>query len=258
MIKNIVRTFDIEKLSVVVAEDRVKMGKLSAEHVAKLINDLLSKKNEIRMIFAAAPSQNEFLEALTDDKTIDWSRIIAFHMDEYIGLPADSNELFSKYLNDHIFSKVNFKKIQYLNSQAAFKIVECERYSSLLKTAPVDIVCLGIGENGHIAFNDPPVADFNDPNLVKIVKLDEKCKAQQVNDAVFKSIEEVPQTAYSLTVPALMSGTYLNIVVPGIRKAEAVKNSLYSEVSTQCPATILRTHPNAVLFLDKDSASLLN
>ncbi len=252
-----IRNFDVEKLKVVVAENRNKMGKLSANHVAELIKDLLSKKNEIRMIFAAAPSQNEFLEELTKIKSIDWSRIVALHMDEYMGLPEDSGELFSKYLNDHIFSKVNFKKVHFINSQAEDRDAECKRYEALLKESPIDIVCLGIGENGHIAFNDPPVADFNDPYFVKIVELDEKCKTQQVNDAGFKTIDEVPPTAYSLTVPALMAGNILNIVVPGIRKAEAVKNSLYSGVSTKCPATILRTHPNAVLYLDNESASLI-
>ncbi len=257
MENNIVRSFDVEKLHVVAAENRNEMARLSAEHVSGLINKLLNEKEEIRMVFAAAPSQNEFLEELTMDREIDWSRITAFHMDEYIGLPADSTELFSKYLTDHIFSKVNFKQVHFINSQANDKTAECKRYESLLKEYAIDIVCMGIGENGHIAFNDPPVADFNDPYFVKIIELDEKDKAQQVNDAGFKTIEEVPSTAYSLTVPALMAGTYLNVVVPGIRKAEAVKNTLYSSITTRCPATILRTHPNAVLFLDKESASMI-
>ena len=166
---NVVRTFDVEKLHVIVAENRNDMGKLSAEHVAQLIKKLLSEKNEIRMVFAAAPSQNEFLDELTKDKSIDWSKVSAFHMDEYIGLPSDSSELFCKYLTDHIFSKVNFKKVYLINSQANDYEAECIRYESLLNEAPIDIVCMGIGENGHIAFNDPPIADFNDKLFVKIV-----------------------------------------------------------------------------------------
>ena len=254
---NIIRTFDAGKLRVIVAESRNEMGKLSAGHVAELIKKFLAEKNEIRMIFAAAPSQNEFLEELTKDKSIDWSKVTAFHMDEYIGLTSNSSELFSKYLNDHIFSKVNFKKVYLINSQADDHKAECIRYEIILKEAPIDIVCLGIGENGHIAFNDPLVADFNDKSFVKIVELDMKCKAQQVNDGCFKTIDEVPANAYSLTVPALLAGTYLNVVVPDKRKAEAVKNTLYSSISTKCPATILRTHHNAVLYLDKDSASII-
>jgi len=254
---NVTRTFTVEKLKVVIAENRNELGKISAQSVRNLIQELLNRKEEIRMIFAAAPSQNEFLYELTNDKSINWSRIVAFHMDEYIGLPQNSSELFSKYLNDHIFSKVNFRKVHLINSQEKDALKECKRYEALLKEKPIDIVCMGIGENGHIAFNDPPVADFNDKRFVKIVELEERCKAQQVNDTGFKTIDEVPPTAFSLTIPSLLSGTYLNIVVPGIRKAEAVRDTIYNEISTKCPATILRTHPGAVLYLDKNSASSL-
>ena len=245
-------------LNVLIYENRSELGKKSAENVARIINDLLKSKEEIRIIFAAAPSQNEFLSELIKETTIDWSRIVAFHMDEYIGLPVDSNELFRKYLNDHIFSKVNFREVHLINPLAKNPLAECKRYEALVKEKPVDIVCMGIGENGHIAFNDPPVADFNDPRFVKIVELEEKCKAQQVNDAGFKTIDEVPPTAFTLTVPALLSGGYLNVVVPGIRKAEAVRDTLKGEISTKCPASILRNHTNAVLYLDVDSASLIN
>ncbi len=246
-----------EKLKVVIAKDRKQMGKLAAESVAEKIKELSKTKNEIRIIFAAAPSQNELLEYLSTDNNIPWNKVVAFHMDEYIGLPEDSNELFSKYLTDHIFSKVNCKKVQFINSRTEDHKTECKRYESLLKEAPIDIVCMGIGENGHIAFNDPPVADFNDPYFVKIIELDEKDKIQQVNDAGFKTVDEVPSTAYTLTVPALLSGEYLCVVVPGIRKAEAVKNSLTGPIEVKCPATILRTHNNAILFLDEDSSSLI-
>ncbi len=257
MAPNGIKTFTVEKLKVVVAENRNAIGKLSAEHVSKIISELLIKEKEVRIVFAAAPSQNEFLQELSYDNSIDWSKIVAFHMDEYIGLPENSDKLFSVYLEKHIFSKVKFKSIHLINSHEKNTEKECKRYEALIKEKPIDLVLMGIGENGHIAFNDPPVADFKDKTFVKIVELDEKCKAQQVNDAGFKSIVEVPKTAYTLTVPALISAKYLNIVVPGIRKAEAVKNTLNSEISTKCPATILRTHPNAVLFLDADSASIL-
>lgn len=189
-----------------------------------------------------------------DDLKIDWSKVVAFNMDEYIGLPINSDKLFSAYLNEHIFSKVKFKAVHLIDSQEKDVLNECARYEALVKEKPIDIICMGIGENGHIAFNDPPVADFNDKVLMKIVELEERCKAQQVNYAGFKSIDDVPKTAYTLTVPALMSAKYLSIVVSGIRKAEAIKDSLTVHISTKCPATILRTHQAAKLFIDKDSA----
>ena len=255
---NIANTFSVDKLKVVVTSNRQKLGEYSAAGISKIITNLLKKKDEIRIIFAAAPSQNELLNELVKDAGIDWSRIVAFHMDEYIGLPENSPELFSKYLSDHIFSKVNFKEVHLINSGEKDNLKECRRYESLLREKPIDIVCMGIGENGHIAFNDPPAADFNDPVFVKVVELDEKCKAQQVNDAGFKNINEVPLTAYTLTVSALLSTGYLFIAVPGIRKAAAVSRTLNGEITTECPASVLRTHQEATLYLDKDSAALLD
>jgi glucosamine-6-phosphate deaminase len=251
------KSFNIDNLNVVIASDRKELGKLAAEQIGNLMQSLLEIKNEIRMIFAAAPSQNEFLSELIKYKNIDWSRITAFHLDEYIGLPSDSTQLFSKYLYDNIFSKVNFKKVHLIDSQSEDINYECERYEKLIKVDPIDIVCMGIGENGHIAFNDPTVADFKDKKFVKTVELDFASRQQQVNDGCFVNIDEVPKSAITLTVPALMSGNHLSVSVPGQRKAEAVKNALYGEVSVDCPASILRTHPNAILYIDNDSASLI-
>ncbi len=249
--------FNVDRLNVVIASGRNELGKISAKHVSDVIINLLEIKDELRIIFAAAPSQNEFLQELTAESRIDWSRITAFHMDEYIGLPKESPQLFSKYLEQNLFSKVNFKKVNIINSQTSNIEMECERYEKLLKEQPIDIVCMGIGENGHIAFNDPPVADFIDKKFVKVVKLDEPCKQQQVNDGCFNSIDAVPPYAITLTVPALMSGNFLAVMVPGKRKAVAVFNTLKGDISTKCPASILRTHPYAHLYIDKDSASML-
>jgi len=251
------KSFTVDSLNVVITSDRMELGKLAAKNVSKLVQSLLEIQGEIRMIFAAAPSQNEFLSKLIKYNNIDWSRVTAFHMDEYIGLPSESNQLFSKYLADNIFSKVNLKKVHIINSQATNILEECERYETLIKEAPIDIVCMGIGENGHIAFNDPPVANFNDKKLVKVVELDDVCRQQQVNDGCFKHIDDVPKAAITLTIPELMSGKHLSVTVPGKRKAKAVKDTLYGEISTDCPASILRTHPNSILYLDNDSASLL-
>ncbi|MBX3007142.1 MAG: glucosamine-6-phosphate deaminase [Melioribacteraceae bacterium] len=251
------KIMNLDLLNIVICENRIELGKSAAANIGKLISNLLEIKDEIRMVFAAAPSQNEFLAELVKTPDIDWSKIIAFHMDEYIGLPKNAEQLFGRYLNDHLFSKVNLKDIIVINSQAERIEAECERYEILLRENIIDIVCLGIGENGHIAFNDPPVADFNDKKFVKIVELDMPCRQQQVNDGCFSSLEQVPKFAVTLTVPALMSGSHLSIAVPGTRKADAVKRCLYNKISTECPASILRTHQNAILYLDKDSASML-
>ena len=242
------------KLDVKIYETRKEMGEAAAERVAEKINELLAQKEEVNMIFAAAPSQNEVIETLIK-KEIDWSRINAFHMDEYIGLGDDAPQSFGNFLKEKIFGRVPFKSVYYLNGNTPNPKEECERYAGLLKKYPADIVCMGIGENGHIAFNDPPVADFNDPELVKIVELDAECRQQQVNDGCFASFGAVPTHALTLTVPALMAGKYLYCVVPGELKAPAVYNTLNQEQSEKYPSTILRSHPNAILYLDKKSSS---
>lgn len=251
------KNFLVDRLNVIITEDRNELGSLAAENLSGLINSLLQVKGNIRMVFAAAPSQNEFLKELISFKNIDWSKITAFHMDEYVGLGLGSDKLFSRYLNDNIFSKVKFRKVNLIDSSAPDIWMECDRYEKLLKEDVIDIICMGIGENGHVAFNDPPVADFNDSRFVKVVELDNECRQQQVNDGCFIGIDEVPKIAITLTVPALLSGNHLSVIVPGFRKAEAVKATLTGDISTKCPASILRTHSNAILYLDNDSSGLL-
>jgi len=231
---------------------RAAMGEEAGRQVEKKIIELLNNKEQIRMVFAAAPSQNEFLEYLAGSKLIQWEKIVAFHMDEYIGLPQESPYSFAYFLNEKIFSKVPFKKVHLLNGMNTTSD-EVKRYASLLNQAPIDIICLGIGENGHIAFNDPDMADFNDPETVKIVTLDEQCRQQQVNEGCFPLLNNVPKKAITLTIPTLMSGNYLFCIVPGNRKQEAVYNSLYGPISNTCPASILRTHHSCKFFLDTES-----
>ena len=238
-------------------DSRTAMGEAAAHDCAAKLRELLAAKNEVNMIFAAAPSQNEMLAALVREPGIDWSRVNAFHMDEYVGLPADAPQGFGNFLRDRIFSKLPFKSVNYLNGQNPDREAECARYSAPLKEHPISIVCMGIGENGHIAFNDPPVADFHDPHLVKLVKLDEVCRNQQVHDGCFAKLSDVPTHAFSLTVPMLMSGKYLYCVVPAATKAEAVRRMLSWDVSEACPATALRRHDNSFLYLDADSSSLI-
>ena len=193
-------TFQKDLLTVNVYESRTEMGEAAAADIKACILSLLQTKETINMIFAAAPSQNEVLYALATDTEIPWNRVNAFHMDEYIGLSADAPQGFGNFLKEHIFGLADFKSVSYINVSASDAEAECERYAALLAKHPTDIVVMGIGENGHIAFNDPPVADFKDPKAVKPVELDQVCRNQQVNDGCFARLEDVPKTAITLIV----------------------------------------------------------
>lgn len=244
-------------LLVKIFPSREAMGQKAAEDVSRTIQELLTQKSEINIIFAAAPSQNEFLKYLSEDPSIQWDRINAFHMDEYIGIDENAPQAFGNFLKERLFGKVPFKSVHYLNGQAKDLSSECKRYAALLRNNPVDMVCLGIGENGHIAFNDPSVANFNDPETVKVVELEEISRQQQVNDACFPDIDSVPKKAFTVTIPALLKADYLFCIVPSKLKAEAVYKTLNDPISEKCPATILRQKKGAFLYLDHESSSLL-
>ena len=251
------KTIHKDLLRVHIYDTRAEMGKAAAKDIKACMLSLLATKAEINMIFAAAPSQNEVLEALATDREIPWNRVNAFHMDEYIGLSADAPQGFGNFLRAHIFGLADFKSVSYIDIKANDVQKECERYASLLAQYPTDIVVMGIGENGHIAFNDPPVADFNDKKAVKAIPLDEICRQQQVNDGCFATLDDVPKTAITLTVPTLFAGKHLFCIVPAKTKAKAVQATLCGEIGEACPATVLRRHQSAVLYLDRDSSSLL-
>lgn len=250
------KTFQKDFLTVCCYDSRAEMGRAAAADVAAKIRELLAEKETIRMIFAAAPSQNEFLAALASDPTVDFTKIDAFHMDEYIGLPADAPQGFGNFLRDRLFNLAPFRSVTYLNGLAADPEEECRRYGELLKGG-VDIVCMGIGENGHIAFNDPTFAEFDDKKAVKIVELDPVCRMQQVHDGCFASLDQVPTHALTLTIPTLTRVGVIFCMVPAASKANAVKACVEGPVTEACPASILRTCPGAKLYLDPDSASLL-
>ena len=251
------KTFEKDLLKVNIYSSRDEMGAAAASDVKAAILRALAEKETVNMIFAAAPSQNEVLANLATDKEIPWGRVNAFHMDEYIGLDKDAPQGFGNFLRRAIFGVAPFRSVSYIDISATDAEEEAKRYEALLKANPVDIVVLGIGENGHIAFNDPPFADFNDTKLVKSVKLDEVCRNQQVNDGCFASIDDVPTHALTLTVPALMAGKELYCIVPAKTKAWAVSESVNGEITPACPASVLRTHKCATLYLDPDSSSLL-
>ena len=251
-----IRTLKKDELTVRVFDTRENMGVVAAAEAAEWIKEALAKKEEINIIFAAAPSQNDFLAALIKED-IEWGRINAFHMDEYIGLTEDAPQGFANFLRRAIFDLVPFKAVYCLNGQSSDPEAECKRYTDLLVKYPVDIIFMGIGENGHIAFNDPGVAKFDDPETVKIAKLDEVCRNQQVNDGCFATISDVPTHALTLTVPTLISAPNLFCIVPVKTKANAVKATVNGEINEMCPASILRTRDNAILYLDNESSALL-
>ena len=251
------KTLKKDKLVVEIYENRSLMGEAAARDIKAKIAELLEESQEINMIFAAAPSQNDVLKSLVEDKEIEWNRVNAYHMDEYIGLDKDAPQGFGNFLKDHIFGLVPFKSVNYIDITATDPEKEAERYGKLLEENPTDIVIMGIGENGHIAFNDPPVADFKDKKTVKPVKLDEVCRQQQVNDGCFESIDKVPTHAMTLTVPTLVKAPYLFCIVPAPTKAKAVYETLNGSIDEHCPASVLRTHDNAKLYLDDQSSKLL-
>ncbi len=247
-------TKKVEKLPVKIYATREEMGCDAAIDAARIINAVISKNGVANVVFAAAPSQDDLLENLLK-QDIDWSKVRAFHQDEYIGIDENEPAGFGNFLNRAIFDKVNFKEKHYLLCEADRAEEKCNEYAKLLTDYPIDLIFLGIGENGHLAFNDPAVADFEDPKMIKIVELDDVCRQQQVNDGCFATLDDVPKQAMSLTMSFIMSVPHAICVVPTIRKANAVYNALLGPVTTACPASILRNHNDAVLYLDKDSAS---
>jgi glucosamine-6-phosphate deaminase len=249
-------TSHFDSLTVRQYSDRASMGAAASVLAAESIRAACDARGEARVIFACAPSQNDFLDALVKEQ-IDWARVVVFHMDEYSGLTADHPRSFRRYLREHLVERIPAPRAVHWIQAEDDAVTECPRYAALLLEKPVDLTCMGIGENGHLAFNDPPVADFKDPHLVKKVQLDDLCKRQQVNDGCFPTVDLVPPFALTLTIPALIGARRISCVVPGMRKAAAVWDALLGPVDKSCPASILRSHPDAVLHLDSDSASLL-
>jgi glucosamine-6-phosphate deaminase len=247
-------------LKVEIYPDRNSLGTAAAHAVAASLQHILQTQGEARVIVACAPSQNEFFAALTSAPmaaTVDWKRVTAFHMDDYVGLDGDHPQSFRAYLRQHLLGRVPVGCFHALHAERPDLAAECVRYAALLAAKPIDLICLGIGENGHLAFNDPPVANFDDPALVKVVELDDACRHQQVNDGCFPTFAAVPTHALTLTLPVFRQARRLSIHVPGSRKAPAVRATLQDAIATTCPATQLRNHPDATLYLDRESAALL-
>ena len=255
-----IHEFEVDRLRVRVFEDRARLGHAAAAHVTDAIATATKGPNDVRVVFAAAPSQDEFLAGLVAARGLAWARVRAYQLDEYHGLEPDHPAGFRRYLREHLFRLIGIPEDR-LHLIPGERVIEpiavCLDYDRLVNAEPPDLICLGIGENGHLAFNDPPTADFRDPVGVKVVRLADLCREQQVRDGGFAAVEDVPTHAYTLTIPALMAAVRVSAVVPGPRKAEAVQAALEGPIAESCPASILRRHPDAVLFLDRDSARLV-
>ncbi len=244
----------VDQLAVAAFEDRATLGRAAASAAARILQETISRQAWARVVFASAPSQNEFLDALAVEPGIAWDRVVAFHLDEYVGLSGDHPQSFCTYLRNRLFAKVCPGAVHYLDGLARSLGAECRRYAGLL-AGGLDLACIGIGENGHLAFNDPPVADFSDPEAVKVVELDLRSREQQVRDGCFARLDAVPREALTLTLPTILNAGQILCVVPGPSKTDAVTAAMRGAVGTACPASGLRRHPAAVLFLDRASAA---
>ena len=235
-----------------------ELGAAAAANTTAIVKDVLARNGSARVIFATGNSQFPFVEALHQHADVDWSKVTAFHMDEYAGMSADHPASFRKWIRERIEDVLHPAAVHYLEGDAPDLAEECRRYEALLREAPIDLICMGIGENGHIAFNDPPVADFNSPEWVTVLELDHACRMQQVGEGHFTGLDDVPTHALSLTIPALIAPATIQVVAPDARKADAVKNTLQGPISEGCPASILRTQAHARLFLDQASFALVD
>jgi len=250
--------FKVDQLAVEVHPDRASLGAAAAAKASAAIRALIARNGKAAVIFASAASQNEFLAALRADRAIDWQRVTAFHMDEYIGVPATHPASFRLYLREHLIKYVPVAAFHELRGDAKDPQAECDRYQALLRQEQPGLVAMGIGENGHLAFIDPGQCSFHEQRDVRIVELDDVCRMQQVHDGAFARIEDVPQRAISLTVPFFLRTPCAVVSVPGVTKRNAVTAALEGPITEHCPASALRRHPNATLYLDQESAAGLN
>lgn len=243
-------------MKIKIFESKQGMSKAAAKEAVRILKNAIKEKGEANFIAATGASQFEFLENLTSIPSIDWSKMTMFHLDEYIGLPEAHPASFRRYLKERLINKVHPGNVYLIRGDAKSPELECERLGKIIIQKEIDVAFVGIGENGHLAFNDPP-ANFNTERPYLVVELDESCKKQQLNEGWFKSLEEVPHKAITMSIKQIMKSKNIICIVPDSRKAYAVKNCLEGDISPYRPASILKKHRNAFLFLDKESAKLL-
>ncbi len=251
------RSWTVDGATVVVHPNRTRMALAAAEQAAEVMRAAVAARGVVHAMFATGNSQLAFVGALmAHTPDVPWAQTVVFHMDEYVGVGPDHPAGFQHWIRERIVEHAHPKEAYYVEGLGDPE-AECRRYADLLRAHPLDLCCLGIGENGHLAFNDPPVADFDDPLDVKVVELDEACRTQQVNEGHFPALDAVPARAITVTVPALLRARQVLAIVPEARKAQPVLTALTGPVTTRCPATALRTIDHATIHLEPDSARLL-
>lgn len=245
------------KANVRIYEDREKMGLAAAADAANLIREAVAERGHARIMVATGNSQLDVVDALVKETAVPWNVTEIFHMDEYLGIAADHPASFRRWIREHVEEPLHPVRVNYIEGDAADPDLEIERYTKLLQSGPIDVAFVGFGENGHIAFNDPPVANFQDPFVMRRVTLDAACLRQQVGEGHFNTIADVPIEALTVSCSGLLRARAWICCVPEQRKANAVQRALLGKISTECPASIVRTHPNARVYLDLESAAIL-
>jgi glucosamine-6-phosphate deaminase len=246
----------VDRLRVWRHPDGTALADAATGEAAECLRDAVAARGVAHAMFATGNSQLRFVDALVHSPNIPWADVVVFHMDEYLGIGPEHPASFQRWIRERIVERVRPAAAHYIDGLADGD-QECKRYAALLQSHPLDLCCLGIGENGHLAFNDPPVADFDDPVDVKVVELDRSCRLQQVGEGHFPTVDAVPTHALTVTIPALLRASTVLAVVPEARKAEPVGATLTGPVAPACPASILRRHPHATLHLDPESAARL-
>jgi len=252
------KRFQIDRLKVEVHPDGESAGRAAAQEAAEYLRRMGSAQDAVAVIFATGASQLDMLRALVAAPAIPWNRIVGFHLDEYVGLDENHPASFRRYLREKLTSRVRMREFFAIDGSSPDHDAICREYAERMRAAAPRLCLLGVGENGHLAFNEPAEADFHDPADVKMVTLDATCRQQQTAEGWFRSIEEVPAHAITVTIPALFRVPRLILTIPGKRKAQIVRRAFTEPISTHCPATILRTHPDATVYLDLDSAAELD
>ena len=249
--------FRVDDLDVRVFATEKGLGEAAAADAADAIRNAVDRRGRANVMLATGNSQFAFLDALTPRDDVPWNRVTGFHMDEYVGMDDQHAASFARYMRERVVDVVHPSAFHYVDGTNSVT-AECVRYAGLLRAHPLDLCCLGVGENGHLAFNDPPFADFDDPEDVKEVALDEASRRQQVGEGHFDRLDDVPRTAITVTIPALLRATRVLAIVPEARKADAVRRALEGPISTSCPASVLRRTPQATLYLDAASAAKIS
>jgi glucosamine-6-phosphate deaminase len=250
------QNFRVDDLWVNLYDSEAKMAEDAAVIASEYLIDVIQQRGMARILLATGNSQLKFLDVLIGLGTLDWSKITCFHLDEYLGIPGEHLGSFRRYLREKVEKRVNPDKFHYIEGDSLEPLMECDRYSHLLQVESIDLCLLGIGDNGHLAFNDPSVADFQDPRHVKLVKLDTINRQQQLDSGCFDNLESVPQYAFTVTIPLIRQAQKIICLAPGKRKAKIIQEILQGSITPNCPASILRKTPQTTLFLDSASISL--